>query len=141
EVPQAVWDELEGPESYPFLRQEFLLAFEESGCLGAERGWVSRHVVVRRGREVIALSPAYIKLHSFGEFVFDQGWAEFSEIRLGVRYYPKLIMAVPFTPATGPRILFRRGAHEEDRRAVFDLLTGALPELSEKLGLSSVHGL
>lgn len=141
ELTRPVWDQLEGPESYPFLRYEFLLAFEESGCLGADRGWIPRHVVVRRGREVLAVCPAYIKLHSFGEFVFDQGWAEFSEMRLGVRYYPKLILAVPFTPATGPRILFRAGASQADRDAVYDLVTGALPELAEELGLSSVHGL
>lgn len=141
ELGRPVWAELEGPETYPFLRYDFLLAFEQSGCLGAERGWISRHLVLRRAAEVIAVVPAYIKLHSFGEFVFDQGWAEFSEVRLGVRYYPKLVLAIPFTPATGPRVLFRHGVHTEDREAVFDLLTGALPELAEKLGLSSVHGL
>lgn len=141
EIGRGAWSELEGPEAYPFLRYDFLLAFEESGCLGAERGWIPRHVVLRRGRQLLAVVPAYIKLHSFGEFVFDQGWADFSETRLGVRYYPKLVLAVPFTPATGPRILFTKGTSRSDRDETFDLLTGALPEVAEKLGLSSVHGL
>lgn len=139
ELGRDLWRQLEGPETYPFLGYEWLLALEESGSVGPGRGWIPRHIVLRRGREVVAVAPAYIKLHSFGEFVFDQGWAEFSEMRLGERYYPKLVLAIPFTPATGPRILFRKGALEADRSAVYDLLTGALPELAEKLGLSSVH--
>ncbi len=133
------WRELEGPEDFPFLRYEWLLAFEQSACLGISRGWIPRFLAVYRGKELIACAPAYIKLNSFGEFVFDQGWADFSEARLGVPYYPKLILAVPFTPATGPRILFRKGSTEEDRALTFDLLSGALPDLAEQLGLSSVH--
>lgn len=139
EFSAELWAELEGPAAYPFLRREWLSAFEESDCLGADRGWVPRHLVVKQGGEILAVAPAYIKLHSMGEFVFDQGWAEFSEARLGKPYFPKLIVAVPFTPATGPRILFQKSADAADREAVFDLLTGALPELAEKLGLSSVH--
>lgn len=139
ELGGELWSEFEGPETYPFLAYEWLLALEESGSLGPDRGWIPRHVVLRRKKEIVAVAPAYIKLHSFGEFVFDQGWAEFSELRLGERYYPKMVLAVPFTPATGPRILMRRGADDDDREAVFDLLTGALPEVAEKLGLSSVH--
>ena len=139
EIGPALYSEFEGTERYPFLNYQWLLALEESGCLGADRGWIPRHVVIRRAKEVVALAPAYIKLNSHGEFVFDQGWAEFSETRLGERYYPKLILAVPFTPAGGARVLMKRGANEKDRELVFDILTGALPELAEKLGLSSVH--
>lgn len=139
ELGRELWSELMGPETYPFLGYDWLLALEESGSLGPERGWIARHVVLRRGKETVAIAPAYIKLHSFGEFVFDQGWAEFSEMRLGERYYPKMVLAIPFTPATGPRILFRKGTDGVDREAIYDLLTGALPELAQKLGLSSVH--
>ncbi len=139
ELGRSLWAELEGPETFPFLRYDWLLALEDSGSLGPERGWIPRHVVLKRNKEVVAFAPAYIKLHSFGEFVFDQGWAEFSEMRLGERYYPKMVLAVPFTPATGPRILMRKGTDASDREAVFDLLTGALPEVADKLGLSSVH--
>lgn len=133
------WSELEGPSDFPFLRYEWLLAFEQAGCLGPERGWIPRFLAVYQGRELLACAPAYIKLNSFGEFVFDQGWADFSQSRLGVPYYPKLILAVPFTPATGPRVLFHKGVSEAVREQVYDLLTGALPEIAEQLGLSSVH--
>ncbi len=138
-IGQEVFAGLEGPERFPFLRYEWLDAFERSGCLGAERGWVPRHVVVRRGKEIVAVAPAYIKLNSMGEFVFDHQIAEFAESRLGVRYYPKLILAVPFTPATGPRVLFASGADQRDREAVFERLTGALPDLCKKAGISSAH--
>jgi len=139
DIGPSLWSQFEGPETYPFLNYEWLLALEETACLGPERGWIPRHVVIRRGSEIVALAPAYIKLHSYGEFVFDQGWAEFAEIKLGQRYYPKLILAIPFTPATGTRILMLRGLGAKERQEVFDVLTGALPELAEKLGLSSVH--
>lgn len=139
EFPPELWNEWENASAFPFLSRAWLSAFETSNCLGAERGWVPRHIAIRRGKELLAMAPAYIKLHSMGEFVFDQGWAEFCEGRLGRPYFPKLILAVPFTPTTGPRVLFQSLASEADRKEVFDLLTGALPELCEKLGLSSVH--
>lgn len=143
DFPLGLWQELEGPADYPFLRREFLLAFEQARTLGVDRGWIPRHVTLRRAsgsrRETLAVAPAYVKLHSMGEFVFDHAWAELSEMRLGVRYYPKLILAVPFTPATGPRILFRKGLSPAERDEVYDVLTGALPDLAERLGLSSVH--
>lgn len=139
EIPSEAFAELSGPETYPFLRREWLMAFEETGCLGAARGWIPRHLVVHRGSELLAFAPAYIKLDSYGEFVFDHAWAEFSELRLGKPYYPKLIVAVPFTPAMGTRILLRNGIAPAERDDVFDLITGALPELADKLGLSSAH--
>lgn len=129
----------EGPADYPFLRYEFLSAFEDTDCLGAQSGWVPRHLVVRRGSELIAFAPAYLKANSFGEFVFDHSIADYAESRLGLRYYPKWIIAVPFTPATGPRVLWTKGTSEADREETFDLLTGALPEMCARLGLSSVH--
>lgn len=135
----SLFAELDGPDRFPFLRFSWLDAFEKSECLGVQRGWVPRHLVVRRGTEVLAVAPAYIKTNSFGEFIFDHQIAEFSESRLGVRYYPKLILAVPFTPATGPRILFIRGISEADRAAVLEIITGSIPQLCKKLGLSSAH--
>lgn len=144
ELGKDLWSRLEGPSDYPFLRYEWLDAFEKSSCLGAPRGWIPRHVVVKKVSpgmvsDTVAVAPAYIKLHSMGEFVFDQGWADFAETRLGVRYYPKMILAVPFTPATGPRILPLVGMGPGERSELYDLLTGALPEIARKLGLSSVH--
>jgi hypothetical protein len=139
EISSETFSELEGPERYPHLRYEWLSSFEETGCVGARKGWIPRHLRVTRGKELVAFAPAYIKLDSYGEFVFDHAWAEFSELRLQTPYYPKLIVAVPFTPATGPRVLFRKGLDHAERESVFDLLTGALPDLAEQLGLSSVH--
>lgn len=133
--------ELEAPLRFPFLRYEWLSAFEKGGCLGAERGWLPRHLVVKRGRELVAFAPAYIKLNSFGEFVFDHTIAEYAESRLGVHYYPKLVLGVPFTPATGPRVLFVRGAREEDRWASFDLFSQGIAEICENFELSSAHAL
>lgn len=138
-----LYAELEGPERFPFLRREWLLAFERTGCLGRERGWIPCSLALWRGslgqRELVAFAPSYIKLHSMGEFVFDHAWADFAERRLGVDYYPKLVMAVPFTPATGPRVLFRKGLSQVDRERSIDALAEAIPVLSERLGLSSVH--
>src|SRR5690606_12575266 len=91
ELPREDFLTLDGPETYAFLRYEWLSALEHSGCLGPARGWIPRHLVVRKGDEVWAFAPAYIKLDSYGEFIFDQSWAEFSELRLGRPYYPKLV--------------------------------------------------
>lgn len=130
---------LEGPETYPFLRYEWLRAFELSECVGSRSGWIPRHLVIREGIDLVAFCPAYIKLHSYGEFVFDQGWAQASEVQLGVPYYPKLVLGVPFTPATGPRVLFRRDLSAEQRSELFRVLAQALPEVLEEMNLSSVH--
>jgi len=139
QVGRDRWAELEGPERYPFLSYEFLSALEETGCLGADRGWIPRHIVIRHGAEIWAVAPAYIKLHSFGEFVFDQAWAEFSERRMGLRYYPKLVVCAPFTPATGPRLLFLRGLDQKDRSRVFEVFKEGVPHLTAEAGLSSAH--
>lgn len=139
EVGAEKWSELQGPLTYPFLRYEWLHALEESGCLGREKGWIPRFLVCKQGKELVAVVPAYLKLDSYGEFVFDHAWAQFCQTRLGRPYYPKLVIAVPFTPATGSRVLFAQGTSLADREEVFDLLTGGLPELAKQLGLSSVH--
>lgn len=139
ELGPETFAQLEGVSQYPFLRYEFLDALEQTGCLGGERGWIVRHLLVERGRELLAFLPGYIKLHSFGEFVFDQPIAQFAEERLGLSYYPKWIFAVPFTPATGPRILWAPGVSEEEQLITAELLTGGVPDICEKLELSSAH--
>ncbi|MCH2110584.1 MAG: GNAT family N-acetyltransferase, partial [Polyangiaceae bacterium] len=141
EVPPEVFAEFHGPENYPFLRREWLRALEEPGAVSTRTGWIPRHLALYWGTELIAFAPNYIKLHSLGEFVFDQGWAEYSEHQLGVAYYPKSVVCVPFTPATGPRLLFRKGLGAKERETCWDVLTGALPEVAKKLQLSSVHWL
>lgn len=130
-VDAAQWNALPGAGS-PFLRHEFLHALESSGCATAETGWDARHVLLHGddGRLVGAL-PLYLKPHSWGEFVFDFAWAE-AYRRAGLAYYPRLVSAVPFTPATGPRLL---AAGDEARAA----LVAAARELRIALGASSLH--
>jgi len=116
----------------PFIAYDFLHALEVSGSVGARSGWSPLHLVATDGRgRVLGVAPAYGKTHSQGEYVFDWGWAEAYE-RAGGRYYPKLQVSVPFTPATGRRFLVRAGADEQSVRAA--LLAGA------KSALSAIHG-
>jgi predicted N-acyltransferase len=104
EVEPGAWNALTDG-NYPFLRHEFLLALEEYGCLGKRVGWLPYHLLIEdRERRLVAALPTYVKLNSFGEFVFDWAWADAYE-RAGMDYYPKLVVASPFTPATGPRLL------------------------------------
>lgn len=111
EISAEAWDAL-FPASYPFTRHAFLLALEAHGCVGAARGWEPCHLVLEDDAGVAAAMPLYRKHHSWGEFVFDFAWADASH-QLGVPYYPKLLCAVPYTPASGPRV----GARSEaDRR-------------------------
>lgn len=136
DIPAAEWDACAGPDN-PFVSHAFLLALEDSGSVGPEKtGWLPQHVAIQDadGR-VLACAPAYIKLHSYGEYVFDHGWADAFE-RAGGRYYPKLQVCVPFTPAPGPRLLVRAG---EDVLALRQALTVALIQLCEQAELSSLH--
>ncbi|MBP8926172.1 MAG: N-acetyltransferase [Pseudomonadales bacterium] len=97
------WNALAGT-AFPFLRHEFLAALEDSASVGGASGWEPHHLVLRNGSRVLALMPCYLKTHSYGEYVFDWAWADAYQ-RNGLDYYPKLLSAVPFTPATGPRLL------------------------------------
>ena len=135
DVPAPVWDALVDPESVPFLEWGFLAALEESGSVVPERGWHPRHLTLWRGSRLIAAAPAYLKDDSHGEFVFDAMWATTAE-RAGIRYYPKLVLGVPFTPATGRRVLVAPGEDAPSREA--ELYTAAL-EYARAEGLSSVH--
>ncbi len=136
EVPAATWDALAGGAN-PFLRHAFLDALERTGCVGPDEGWQPQHLLLYDGETLIGACPAYLKSHSYGEFVFDWGWAEAYE-RHGLAYYPKLLSAVPFTPCTGPRLLAAAGA---DRSRVVRGLVSAAQQLSEQAGLSSAHWL
>src|SRR5690554_7017694 len=103
-VDPDAWNALTGG-AYPFLRHEFLFALEEYGCLGRHVGWIPYHLLIEDAEHgLMAALPMYLKLNSFGEFVFDWAWADAYE-RAGMNYYPKLVVASPFTPATGPRLL------------------------------------
>ncbi len=102
EIAPALWDGLFATDN-PFVQHAYLLALEESGCVAAETGWQPLHIVLYNGGRAIAAMPSYIKSHSYGEFVFDWGWAE-AYTRHGMHYYPKLVSAIPFSPVAGPRI-------------------------------------
>ena len=139
EVPEAAWDALvaEDAQAQPFLYWRFLHALEQSGSVGEGTGWRPRHLTLWRGRRLVAAAPAYLKDDSHGEFVFDWSWATAAE-RVGVRYYPKLVLAVPFIPATGRRLLVLPG---EDRAAREAELARAALEWARSQGLSGVHAL
>lgn len=135
QVDAASWNSLVG-DGAPFLRHEFLLALEESGCAVARTGWSARHLIVddARGRPAGAL-PLFLKSHSRGEFVFDFSWAN-AYAQHGVPYYPKLLSAVPFTPVRGPRLLIGRDA---DDQAVTRALIAHAMEFARSERLSSWH--
>ncbi len=134
EIAPADWDACAGP-SNPFLSHAFLAALEDSGSAAAKTGWLARHLVVAGDDgTVIGCAPLYLKSHSYGEYVFDWGWAEAFE-RAGGQYYPKLQAAVPFTPVTGRRFLLRPGAPA----ATAEVLATAMVRLAERLGASSLH--
>ena len=132
ELGAAAWNAL-AHEGVPFLRHEFLAALEHSGAVGPARGWQPLHIAVRAGDALLGALPLYSKSHSWGEFVFDFSWAQAFE-RYGLRYYPKLVAATPFTPACGPRFLVHPGADRE--RVAAALLEGARALLAEH---SSLH--
>lgn len=108
EVSADDWDSLAAPEQAdgrafdPFTTHRFLAALESSGSTGGKSGWEARPLLLHDGRGVVAATPLYVKRHSLGEYIFDQGWADAYQ-RIGRNYYPKLQIAVPFTPATGRR--------------------------------------
>ncbi|HSE78179.1 MAG TPA: peptidogalycan biosysnthesis protein, partial [Alphaproteobacteria bacterium] len=134
-VRAADWDACAGTD-IPFLNHAFLDALEASGSATAEAGWLPQHVVAEdaEGR-VVAVVPMYLKSHSYGEYVFDHGWAQAYE-RAGGRYYPKLQVAVPFTPVAGPRLLIRG---DVERAAIVPSLIEALARIAQRRRVSSLH--
>ena len=134
EVPPAGWDACAGADN-PFVGHAFFAALEDSGSVSPDTGWLPRHLALYDDAGgVLACAPLYLKSHSYGEYVFDWGWAEAYE-RAGGRYYPKLQMAVPFTPITGRRLLLRPDAPAE----AADTLAGAMVQLAQQLQVSSLH--
>lgn len=134
EVPAESWDACAGSDN-PFLSHAFLEALEASGSATARTGWLPQHLLVEdsSGR-LVAAAPLYLKSHSYGEYVFDWGWAE-AYLRAGGRYYPKLQCAVPFTPVPGPRLLVRPDAPEGTEAALVEMLV----EVARRSGVSSLH--
>jgi uncharacterized protein len=133
QIEAATWDACVGPDQ-PFLGHAFLSALERSGSASQRTGWLPLHLVVEQNGALIGCAPMYLKSHSYGEYVFDWGWANAYE-RAGGTYYPKLQVAVPFTPVPGPRLLVRPGLGAETRAALAQGLVSAAKELS----VSSLH--
>lgn len=125
-IEAATWDRVAG--THPFTSHAFLSALEDSGSVGTGTGWSPAPLLVERDGQTVAAAPAYLKSHSQGEYVFDHGWAEAYE-RAGGRYYPKLQIAVPFTPVPGPRLLGTQPQH----------LLAAAESVVVQNGLSSAH--
>jgi predicted N-acyltransferase len=120
----------------PFISHAFLSSLEESGSATAQTGWLGHHMLLETDRgELVGALPGYLKNHSQGEYVFDHGWADAFE-RAGGRYYPKLQCSIPFTPATGPRLLVAEGL---DRRPIQDAMVESLKEVVRRLGVSTAH--
>ncbi|GIT92567.1 hypothetical protein JANAI62_31960 [Jannaschia pagri] len=123
-----------GPPNDPFTTYRFLRALEDSHSVSGRSGWQPQHLVARAGGEVIACAPLYAKGHSQGEYIFDHNWAHAWE-RAGGDYYPKLQLAVPFTPATGRRFLLKPGHEEVGLQALIQ----AAAQITDQNGLSSLH--
>lgn len=136
EVSAEVWDGCTTPYPYnPFLSHKFLHALETSGSACAETGWQPFHILVESTDRVdpVGVVPIYLKSHSQGEYVFDYGWAD-AWHRAGGKYYPKMQISVPFTPATGPRLLSRSGEPADEH-----LLLNACMQVAQQIDVSSIH--
>ncbi len=134
DIPSSVWNALFNSEN-PFIQHAFLLALEESGCASAQNGWQARHLMLLENDQPLAVMPLYEKDNSYGEFVFDWGWAEAYQ-RYGLNYYPKLVTAIPFTPVAGPRIGFASNLAPAE---VFGPMLDALHQLAGQSHYSSWH--
>jgi predicted N-acyltransferase len=135
DIPGPAWDACAGVDN-PFVAHAFFAALEQSGSATRETGWLPQHVIVQDAAGAVAgVMPLYLKSHSYGEYVFDHGWAEAFE-RAGGRYYPKLQSSVPFTPVTGPRLMAHPDFPQNDVRKA---LLKAATDRAQELGVSSLH--
>ena len=123
------------PDDYPFLQHEFLVGLESSGCTTADSGWQPFHITVYNEGDLVGFMPCYLKTHSYGEYVFDWSWADAWQ-RSGLSYYPKLLSGIPFTPATGPRLLVAEGI---DSRKVWVSIVDWIKDFCASKKISSWH--
>jgi uncharacterized protein len=135
DIPQSAWDALALPLKTPFLEWEWLTNLETSGSATARTGWLPNHLTLWREQTLIAAAPLYVKSHSYGEFVFDQEWADVAR-RVGLNYYPKLLGMIPFTPAEGYRFLIAPG---EDEALLTDLMVQAIDRFCDQNQISGCH--
>ena len=134
DVSRDAWNALLGTQ-IPFLSYEFLSALEKHHCVGESTGWIPQHVLIYENEILLGAMPQYLKTNSYGELVFDWAWAEAYQ-RSGLDYYPKLVAAIPYTPATGPRLLISPDA---DRNIVAPRLIQTALEYAKQHNISSLH--
>jgi predicted N-acyltransferase len=134
DITPGAWNAIAG-EDYPFLRHEFLYGLETTGCTTAETGWQPCHLLLKESDELIAVMPLYLKSHSYGEYVFDWSWAD-AWRQSGLDYYPKLLTAIPFTPATGPRLCVKSPRREEE---LWPVVIQAIKSFAQRQNISSWH--
>jgi len=134
DISSSEWDALAG-DNYPFIQHHFLWGLEKTGCSDAEAGWQPCHAILRQDTRAIAIMPLYLKSHSYGEYVFDWSWAD-AWRRAGMQYYPKLVSAIPFTPATGPRICI---AADADPATVYPAIINGIQQFAREKNISSWH--
>jgi len=133
-VHADAWDQLAG-DNDPFVEHAFLSLLERSGSVGRGTGWEPTHVTAWRGKRLVGALPLYLKTHSYGEYIFDWGWADAAS-RMGLQYYPKLVSMVPMTPATGRRILL---ASDEDPAMLVSRLIDGCLEIADSIRAPSLH--
>ncbi len=134
-ITSAEWNAIAGTD-YPFTRHEFLQALEDSGATTRNSGWQAHHLLIHNDSgELIALMPLYLKYHSYGEYIFDWAWADAYQ-RHNIAYYPKLLSAIPYTPATGPRLCFEQNSNQE---AITQFAMAAVINEAKEKNISSVH--
>ena len=133
-ISRSAWNEIVS-EEYPALRHEFLESLELSGCCSTNTGWTPKHITVTLNNKIVGLAPCYLKTHSYGEFIFDWDWANAYQ-RAGLTYYPKLLIGIPFTPISGPRLVHHC---DVDEMVIKNKIAKFLPVLADKVDASSVH--
>lgn len=134
-IPEKEWNGLLRYGSSPFMEHTWLDCLEEASCVGERSGWIPQHLALYDGKDLVAAAPAYAKTNSEGEFVFDWSWADLAS-RMGIDYYPKLVIAVPFTPATGDRVLVHP---KYDREEMTLAMAQGVRQVVKELEFSSAH--
>lgn len=135
EIDQQAWDALTG-DHWPFLEHSFLHGLEQTRCVGPQSGWQPLPITVTEAGKLVGAAPLYLRMDSYGEYIFDWAWADFYH-RNGVRYYPKLTVAPPFTPATGPRLLVHPQHAQPD--AIRLAVAAGIQAIGAQLEVSGAH--
>ncbi|MCB9507161.1 MAG: GNAT family N-acetyltransferase [Myxococcales bacterium] len=136
-IEAAAWDRLVGSDGSPFLEHAWLAALEQTGCVGGSSGWRPRPIVAHDGDRIVGALPLYEKAHSFGEYVYDFGWAQLA-LRLGQPYYPKLVVTTPLSPVSGTRILVDPAFDPDVAETVRTRLVDAALALAHAMGAGGI---